>query len=77
MKISRCGMALQLSANERFQSGSAIYIDTVGISEFHEQLIASSTSFETPEVTVSPWNTKQLEIEDPFGNLLRFHEELA
>ncbi len=77
MQVSRCGIRLQLSANERFRFGSAIYIDTVGIREFHAQLIAHPRRFETPDVTASPWNTEQMEMEDPFGNLLRFHEELA
>ncbi len=77
MQVSRHGIRLQLSANERFRSGSAVYIDTVGIRAFHAQLMANSSRFEIPGVTASPWNTEQMEMEDPFGNLLRFHEELA
>ena len=77
MQVSRNGIRLQLSENNRFRSGSAIYIDTVGLREFHAQLDATSSRFETPDVTSSPWSTKQMEMEDPFGNLLRFHEESA
>ncbi len=77
MQVSRRGIRLQLSANERFRPGSAVYIDTVGIREFHAQLVANPNRFETPGVISSPWNTEQMEMEDPFGNLLRFHEELA
>lgn len=76
MQLSLNGMELQLSENERFQSGNAIFIETAGIKEFHSKLMSSRSRFAPPELTVSPWNTRQLEFEDPFGNLLRFHQQL-
>ena len=76
MQVSRDGLKLHLSENKRFNAGSAIYIETKGIKEFRENLAANNTGLNLPPVSVSPWNTVIMEIEDPFGNLLRFNEEL-
>ncbi|MEM8984157.1 MAG: glyoxalase superfamily protein [Pseudomonadota bacterium] len=77
MQVSRNGIRLQLSANARFQFGSAVYIDTTGLRAMHAELTANAGRYSPPAISTSPWNTLQLEMEDPFGNLLRFHEELT
>jgi catechol 2,3-dioxygenase-like lactoylglutathione lyase family enzyme len=75
MQISRAGLVLQLSENSRFKTGNIIYVETVGIEEYNIDLHRNSSAWVTPTISLSPWNTKQMETEDPFGNLLRFNEE--
>jgi hypothetical protein len=75
MQISRAGLVLQLSENSRFKTGNIIYVETVGIEEYNIDLHRNSSVWVTPAISLSPWNTKQMEIQDPFGNLLRFNEE--
>lgn len=45
--------------------------------ELSEDLLQRQGSWEPPSVSMTPWNTKQMEREDPFGNLLRFYEDSA
>lgn len=72
MQVSRDGFILHLSENERFRESVIVFVRTEGLAGFHRELIERST--ETPELGTTPWNTQQLEIEDPFGNLMRFNE---
>jgi len=75
MQISHHGLVLHLSENKRFRTGVFIFVETKGIDAFRDELKNKTTKY-LPEVTVTNWNTKQMEIEDPFGNLLRFNENL-
>jgi hypothetical protein len=74
MQMSRDGLVLHLSENQRFQAGNIVYVATAGIDRLHEQLSANET-WSPPAITSTPWKSKQLEIEDPCGNLLRFNED--
>lgn len=76
MQISRNELTLHLSENKRFQTGVIIFIDTKGIEEFHNELVERNTAKSIPEVSETDWQTLQMEIEDPFGNLLRFNETI-
>ena len=75
MQVSRAGLVLHLSENERFKEVTIIYVGTTGIEEFYAELSSRSGSSGPPSISLTAWNTKQMEIEDPFGNLLRFNEE--
>jgi uncharacterized glyoxalase superfamily protein PhnB len=77
MQVSKNGLVLHLSDNPRFQTGSVVYVHTSGIDGLYEELSSSKTEFDVPAVTQTPWGTKQMEIEDPFGNWLRFNEEVT
>ncbi|MEL7536221.1 MAG: glyoxalase superfamily protein [Pseudomonadota bacterium] len=77
MQVSRAGCVLQLSENERFNAGQIIYVDTQGIDTLHAELAGRDGPWSPPDISTSPWQTRQMEIADPFGNLLRFHEEVA
>jgi uncharacterized glyoxalase superfamily protein PhnB len=76
MQISRNNLTLHLSENKRFQIKVIIFIDTRGIEEFHKELVEKTTTDSVPEIYKTDWQTLQLEIEDPFGNLLRFNETI-
>ena len=75
MQVSRAGLVLHLSENERFKEGTIIYVGTAGIEELQAELLSRFGASDPPSISSTPWNTKQMEIEDPFGNLLRFNEE--
>jgi catechol 2,3-dioxygenase-like lactoylglutathione lyase family enzyme len=77
MQISRDELVLHLSENKRFRTGSITFVDTTGIEPFHEELKGKDKPGSVPDVSKTDWHTLQLEIEDPFGNLLRFNESLT
>ena len=75
MQVSRAGLVLHLSENERFKEGTIIYVGTTGLGALHTELSSRSGSSGPPTISLTLWNSKQMEIEDPFGNLIRFNEE--
>jgi len=74
MQISRNELTLHLSENNRFQTGVIIFVETQGIEAFHKELLGKNRVKPIPNVSKTDWQTLQMEIEDPFGNLLRFNE---
>lgn len=74
MQVSKGDLVLHLSENERFQPGFIVFVETKGIEELHAGLAKKKSPFRLPAISTTPWGTKQLELEDPFGNLLRFNE---
>lgn len=77
MQISRNELTLHLTENNRFRTEVIIFIDTRGIEALHTELKEKSTSVEVPDVSRTDWQTLQMEITDPFGNLLRFNETIV
>ena len=76
MQISRNNLTLHLSENKRFQMEIIIFVETEGIEAFHRELVERNTAKSIPEVSKTDWQTLQMEIEDPFGNLLRFNQTI-
>jgi extradiol dioxygenase family protein len=76
MQMSRNEFVVQLSENNRYREGTIVFVDVVGIEELHDELSQKCNRWETPTISLTPWNTKQMEIQDPFGNLLRFNESV-
>jgi len=77
MQISLNNLMLHLSENQRFQPNNIVFVETEGIQNFRADLSSKDTNFPVPEVSKTPWHTFQMEIEDPFGNLLRFNENIS
>jgi len=77
MQISLNNLTLHLSENQRFQPNNIVFVETEGIQDFGADLSNKGSNFPVPEVSKTPWNTFQMEIEDPFGNLLRFNENIS
>lgn len=76
MQISKNHLTLHLSENKRFQTNVITFVDTKGIELFHKELVERNTAKSIPDVSKTDWQTLQMEIEDPFGNLLRFNETI-
>ncbi len=74
MQISKDGLILHLSENNRFNTGVIVFVESKDLRSFHNELIKSDPTKVSGEVTKTDWGTLQLEIEDPFCNLLRFNE---
>jgi len=77
MQISRNGLILHLSENERFKPGVIVFVDCKALFEFYTELSNRMANVELSKPERTNWQTIQLEIEDPFGNLLRFNETLS
>ena len=76
MQISRNGLTLHLSENKRFNPGVIVFVDCKQLNQFYLELINGSTKIELSKPEKTEWQTIQMEIEDPFGNLLRFNETI-
>jgi catechol 2,3-dioxygenase-like lactoylglutathione lyase family enzyme len=77
MQVSRDGLVLHLS--EHYGDccpGSTVFVQTTGLEEYHRQLIAKNYNYLRPGIEIAPWNAKCMEVIDPFGNRLRFNEDL-
>ena len=76
MQVSRDGLILHLSENVRFKESTIAFVVATGVESFRLDVV-SRTNEPLPELEHTPWGTTQLEIEDPFGNLLRFNQDSA
>ena len=77
MQISRNGLTLHLSENERFKTGVILFVESKELNKLYEDLKRRSVVENLSKPTKTAWQTIQMEIEDPFGNLLRFNETLG
>ncbi|KAJ7299138.1 hypothetical protein O6H91_23G044500 [Diphasiastrum complanatum] len=77
MQISRGNCVLHLSEHHGdCCPGSTVYIRATGLDEFHQEITAKDYKYLRPGIEVTPWNTKSVELNDPFGNRLRFNEDV-
>lgn len=74
MQISMNGLVLHLSENKRFENKAIIFVETTNIKQFHRELTENNPTIKIQDIVFTNWQTMQLEIQDPFGNLLRFNE---
>jgi hypothetical protein len=77
MQISKNGLTLHLSENKRFEKKVIVFVETKKLIEFHKELQDKVPTNKLPEILQTNWQTLQLEITDPFGNLLRFNENIT
>jgi hypothetical protein len=72
MQISRHECVLHLSEHYGDGTpGSAIRIETPDIDAFHAGL-AKDYKYARPGINEPPWGTREVSIQDPFGNKLTF-----
>ncbi|MCH9651680.1 MAG: VOC family protein [Deltaproteobacteria bacterium] len=74
MQMSRDGLVLHLSQNNRFKEATTVFVETTGLDQLLAELSRRNSPWEVPKISVTPWKTKQMEIPDPFGNVLRSNE---
>ena len=76
-QISRGNMVLHLS--EHFGDatpGSTVFVPMEGIDAFQVELIAKHYKYSRPQVEQMDWG-RQMQIADPFGNRIRFCEQIS
>jgi hypothetical protein len=77
MQISRGGLRLHLSEHHGDGTpGTAIRIEMSGIEVYHREIMAKGYGHMRPGLETTPWDTREMNVIDPFGNQLRFAEEL-
>lgn len=74
-QVSRDGVQLHL-AQEGAGGGTAalLFRDMTGLEAFHRELVARKTRFVPSGIRFTPWDSREFDVNDPFGNTLRFWE---
>lgn len=77
MGISRDGLTLHLSEHHGDACpGATISVWMTGIDEFHRELTAKNYKYLRPGIETTFYDAKCVTVHDPFGNHIRFHENL-
>ncbi len=78
MQVSRGGIVLQLSEHHGDGSpGASFTVETTGVEALHRELTGKRYRYGRPGIAVTAWNTRELQVWDPFGNRIRFSEAIA
>jgi hypothetical protein len=74
-QISRSGVRLHLSEHHGDASpGSTVFVWMRGIAAYHRELKDKHYRYNKPDLEDAPWDARVMEVNDPFGNTLRFSE---
>ena len=77
IQISRSGCVLHLSEHHGDGSpGATVFLRMRGLQAFHEELTARNYAYQRPGIEAAPWKARLMQLTDPFGNHLRFNEDL-
>jgi catechol 2,3-dioxygenase-like lactoylglutathione lyase family enzyme len=77
MQVSRGPLVLHLSEHHGDACpGSTVFVRLTGLDEYHREITAKGYRYMRPGIEIAPWNAKLMEVIDPFGNRLRFNEDL-
>lgn len=77
LQVSRDGLALHLT--EHYGDccpGSTVFLWMKGIEEFHQELSTKKYKYLRPGIETTFYDSKCVEVIDPFGNRIRFNENL-
>lgn len=73
MQISKDSCIIHLSEHHGDGSpGAAIRIETNELESFHRQLEAKEYTYARPSIEETPWGSRDMPVNDPFGNRLTF-----
>lgn len=77
MQVSRGGLTLHLSEHHGDGTpGSAVYVRMHDIAGLHAELSAKRYRYNRPGLHDQPWGMREMMVNDPFGNDIRFAESL-
>ena len=75
IQVSRAGCRLHISEHHGDGSpGAAVFIDMIGLHDFHAELAAKDYPNLNPGIVEAPWNAWLMQLIDPFGNKLNFSQ---
>jgi len=76
-QVSRAGLTLHLSEHHGDACpGSTVFVWMQGINEFHSEITGKGYRYLRPGVEETFYGARCMEVIDPFGNRIRFNEEL-
>jgi uncharacterized glyoxalase superfamily protein PhnB len=77
MQVSRGSLILHLSEHHGdCCPGSTVFVWMTGIEEFHREITSKGYSFMRPGIETTFYDSRSVEVIDPFGNRIRFNEKL-
>jgi len=77
IQISRDKCVLHLSEHHGdCCPGSTVFLRVSGLEQFHKEITSKGYGHMRPGIEIAPWNAKLMEVIDPFGNRLRFNEDI-
>jgi len=77
MQLSRDGLTLHLSEHHGDAApGGTTLVRTTGIEKFHAELLRKDYKYNRPGLDIAPYGAKVMYTIDPFGNRLRFEQEI-
>lgn len=77
MQITRRGLTLHLSEHHGDGCpGSTVFVWMTGIEEYHQELTGKNYNYLRPGIETMFYDAKCVEVIDPFGNRIRFNEDL-
>jgi catechol 2,3-dioxygenase-like lactoylglutathione lyase family enzyme len=78
-QISRAGCVLHLTEHhgDCCPGGTVFVRVTTGLEQFHQEITAKGYRHMNPGIKIAPWNANLMEVIDPFGNRLRFSQDLG
>ena len=78
MQVSRGDLKIHLTEHYGdCTPGGAVFIPIDDIEKYQKELSAKKYKYLRPGVETASWHAKLMELLDPFGNRLRFHQELG
>ena len=73
MQLSKGGCVLHLSEHHGDCSpGAAMRIETSELDDYHSELASKNYKYARPGIEKMPWGTRDMSVNDPFGNRLTF-----
>jgi uncharacterized glyoxalase superfamily protein PhnB len=77
IQVSRDGLTLHLSEHHGdCCPGSTVFVWMTGIEEFHREITSKHYKYLRPGLETTFYDAKCVQVIDPFGNRIRFNEEL-
>jgi len=78
MQVSRGACVLHLSEHHGdCCPGAAMRIETTELDAFHAELTAKHYKYYRPGIEKMPWGTRDMSVQDPFGNRLTFTDGIS
>lgn len=78
LQVSRDGCRVHLSEHHGdCCPGAAIRIEVDDVDALHRELLEKNYAYARPGIEETPWSTRELGVEDPFGNRLIFFTPIA
>ena len=77
LQVSRGDLTLHLSEHHGdCCPGSTVFVWMKGIEEFHREITSKGYGFMRPGIEETFYNSRSVQVIDPFGNRIRFNERL-